>query len=433
MGPRRSPRKGGLDRSRIPPARPTRPLLRLLILSIRYAPEFTSNAVVITGLAQQLAARGHSVTVLAGTPHYQLPCVPPGYGWRPFHREFREGVKVIRCWAFPKSQGKVAKFLNYASFTFTSLIAGLFTERPEALIIVSPPFWLGFNALLLRLFRRCAVIYNAQDLFPDAYLASQEVRAGWLARAMSGLVTRIYRGADRITVITASFADAIAARGIDRGKVVTIPNFVDTTAVTPLPRANSFRRRHALDDKYVVMYAGNIGYTHGTELLVEAAAKLASIPDLLFLVVGGGSKQADLARLARRRRLANMQFLPTQPREFLPEMLATADVFVLTSKPGVGKTSFPGRIYNCLLAARPVVASFDEDSDLAQVLRTSGAGIVTAPGNVDDFCQALITLYHDAARRERLGRSGAEFMARHYSPQAVVEQYETLLMGLAAR
>jgi colanic acid biosynthesis glycosyl transferase WcaI len=407
--------------------------LRLLIYSIQYAPEFTSNAIVITGLAQQLAARGHQVTVLAGTPHYQLPRVPAGYRWRPFRREVREGVRVIWCWAFPKSEGKAAKLLNYASFTMTSFIAGLFIKRPEAVMVVSPPFWLGVNALLVRALRRGAVIYNAQDLFPDAYLASQEVRAGWLTRAMSGLMTRIYRRCDRITVITGSFAEAIAARGVDPVKVVTIPNFVDTTAVTPLPRANSFRRRHALDNRYVVMYAGNIGYTHGTELLVEAAEKLAAIPDLLFLVIGGGSKQADLARLARERRLANMQFLPTQPREILPEMLATAEVFVLTSKPGVGKTSFPGRIYNFLLAARPVVASVDEGSDLAHVLRSGGAGIVTAPGNVEDFCQALTTLYHDAALRERLGRSGAEFMARHYSPQGVVEQYETLLKGLAPR
>jgi glycosyltransferase involved in cell wall biosynthesis len=99
----------------------------------------------------------------------------------------------------------------------------------------------------------------------------------------------------------------------------------------------------------------------------------------------------------------------------------------------VGKTSFPGRIYNFLLAARPVVASVDENSDLAHVLRSGGAGIVIAPGNVEDFCQALTTLYHDAALRERLGRSGADFMARQYSPQAVVEQYETLLKELPAR
>jgi len=352
---------------------------------------------------------------------------------RPFRNESIEGVKVIRCWAFPKSSGKIAKLLNYGSFTLTSFAAGLFTRRPEAIIVVSPPFWLGFNALILRALRRCPVIYNAQDLFPDAYLASQEVKPGWMTRIMGGLMRRIYRGSDRITVITESFAEAIAAQGIDRNKMATIPNFVDTTAVTPLPRANSFRQRQELGDQFVVMYAGNIGYTHGTELLVEAAARLATLPDLHFVVIGGGSKQADLINLARERGLTNMRFLPTQPREVLPEMLATADVFVMTSKPGVGRTSFPGRIYNSLLAARPVVASMDENSDLAQVLRSSGAGMVTAPGNVEDFCHALTALYHDAASRQRLGRSGAEFMARCYSPQAVVEQYETLLKGLAAR
>jgi colanic acid biosynthesis glycosyl transferase WcaI len=388
---------------------------------------------VIAGLAQQLAARGHHVTVLAGTPHYQLPCVPPGYRWRPFRREVYKGVKVIRCWAFPKSNGKMAKLLNYASFTVTSIVAGLFTERPEAVIAVSPPFWLGLNALLIRAFRGGAVIYNAQDLFPDAYLASQEVDAGWLMRAMDSLMNGIYRASDGITVVSGSFAEAIAARGIDQGKVAVIPNFVDTTAVTTLPRANSFRRTRELNNKFVVMYAGNIGFTHGAELLVDAAAKLAAIPDLLFLVIGGGSKQGDLARLARERRLANLEFLPTQPRELLPEMLAAADVFVLTSKPGVGSTSFPSRIYNCLLAARPVVASFDENSDLAHLLLSAGAGAVTAPGKVDDFCEALTTLYYDASLRERLGRNGAEFMARHYSPQVVVDQYETLLKGLAAR
>ena len=266
--------------------------MRLLILSIQYAPEFTSNAIVITGLAQQLAARGHRVTVLAGTPHYHLPRIPPGYRWRPFRHEILRGVKVIRCWAFPRSEGKFAKLLNYGSFTLTSLAAGLFTERPDAVMVVSPPFWLGFNALLLRSLRRGAVIYNAQDLFPEAYLASGEIRAGWLERAMNRLMNRIYRASDRITVITESFAEAIAARGIEPGKVAVIPNFVDTAAVMPLPRQNSFRLRYAPDDKFVVMYAGNIGYTHGAEILVDAAAKLAAIPGLLFLVIGGGSKQA---------------------------------------------------------------------------------------------------------------------------------------------
>ena len=407
--------------------------MRLLIFSIRYAPEFTSNAIVISGLAEQLAARGHHVTVLAGTPHYQLSGVPSGYIWRLFRRETIEGVTVHRCWAFPRSEGKLAKALNYMSFTLTSLAAGLLAERPDVVMVVSPPFWLGSSALILRAFRSCPAIYNAQDLFPDAYVASQEVKPGLIMRTMSGLMNRIYRASDRVAVITESFAKAIAAGGIDPAKLAVIPNFVDTAAVKPLPRTNSFRRQHGLGDRFVVMYAGNIGYTHGTEILVDAAAKLQAIADLQFVVIGGGSKQVDLESLARRRGLANMKFLPTQPREVLPEMLATADVLVMTSKLGVGMTSFPGRVYNSLLAARPVVASVDDDSDLAHVLRSSGAGIVTPSGNVHALCNALTTLYHDVTLRERMGASGAEYMARCYSSEAVVDRYESLLKGLAAR
>ena len=406
--------------------------MRLLILSIQFAPEITSNAAVITGLAQALAVRGHQVTVLAGTPHYRLLHVPAGYLFRPFRREFRGGVKIVRCWAFPKSDGKVSKLLNYVSFTLTSFLASLFTGRPGAVLVVSPPFWLGFNALLLKALRRCPVIYSAQDLFPEAYLASGEVRAGRLTHAMSCLMTRIFRRCDRITVITGSFAEAIAAKGIDPRKIVSIPNFVDTSAIAPLPRSNSFSRRWGLDDKFVVMYAGNIGYTHGTELLVKAAEKLGPIADLRFLVVGGGSKQAALERLARERRLTNMQFLPTQPSELLPEMLASADVFVLTTRPGVGKTSFPSRIYSFLLAARPVIASVDRDSDMARLLDEANAGIITEPGNVKAFCRALETLYHDHSTRERLARKGREFLEHHYSPNAVVAQYDELLKRLVA-
>ena len=298
------------------------------------------------------------------------------------------------------------------------------------MLVISPPFWLGFNALFLKALWRCPVIYNAQDLFPDAYLASGEVRAGWLTRAMTCLMNRIYRRSDRITVITNSFAENITAQGIDPRKIQSIPNFVDTSAITPLPRCNSFSHRWMLEDKFVVMYAGNVGYTHGSEIVVEAAARLVSIEDLLFLVIGEGSKQADLARLARERQVANVMLLPTQPAETLAEMLASADVFVLTTKPGVGKSSFPGRVYSFLLAARPVVASVDAGSDTARLLREAGAGILTAPGDVEEFCRAIVTLYHDASARERLGRGGTEFMARHYSSDNVADQYDGLLREL---
>jgi colanic acid biosynthesis glycosyl transferase WcaI len=164
---------------------------------------------------------------------------------------------------------------------------------------------------------------------------------------------------------------------------------------------------------------------------VRAAEKLSPIRNLRLVIIGGGSKLDALAGETRARHLENVIFLPTQPGEVLPEMLASADVFVLTTRAGVGKTSFPARIYNYLLAARPVVASIDTDSDTAQMVREARVGLVTTPGDVEEFCAAITTLYHDGSARERMGLRGAEFMRRHYSANYVVEQYVGILKGLA--
>jgi colanic acid biosynthesis glycosyl transferase WcaI len=336
----------------------------------------------------------------------------------------------LNCWAFPKSNGKMAKLFNYLTFTCTAFFAAPFVRRPDAVLIVSPPFWLALVGLFLKYFRRCPVIYNAQDLFPEAYLASGEFRPGWFTDILSKLMMLIYRRSDRITVVTNSFVKTIAAQGIDAAKIVSIPNYVDTSMVTPRPRRNSFSRTHGLDDKFVVMYAGNIGYTHDVELLVEASEKLAPLKEVRILVVGGGSKKSDLVRMAERRGTDNLLFLERQPDELLSKLLATADVFVYASKPGAGEASFPGRIYNYLRAGRPIVASVDSEFDLAHFLRETGAGVVTDPGNAESLCQAIQTLYHDASARERMGRNGRAYMEREYSPRNIVESYDALLKQL---
>ena len=404
--------------------------MRLLIISIRFSPEIMSNANVITGLARALAGIGHEVTVVAGTPHDGLRHIEWGYVLRPFRWEKDAGVRIVRCWAFPKSNGKAAKFLNYITFTFTAFLAALFLGRPDAVVTVSPPLWLALVAMFLRTLHHCPVIYNAQDLFPEAYLASGEFHSGWLANLLSKLMVRIYRRSDRITVVTKSFVKTIAAKGIDAAKIIYIPNYVNSPMVTPRPRRNSFSRARGFDDNFVVMHAGNIGYTHEVELLVEASEKLAPLKDVRILIVGDGSKRAGLIRLAEKRDTQNLLFLDPQPDELLPELLATADVFVHASKRGAGVASFPGRIYNYLRAGRPIVASVDSEFDLAHLLRETGAGVVTEPGNAESLCQAIQTLYHDASARERMARNGRAYMERDYSPHAVIESYDSLLKQL---
>ena len=143
--------------------------IRVLVLSLYYSPEITANAPIVTELARMLAADGFEVQVVAGTPHYRLPEVPARYRRRLYVRKVLDGVAVTRCYAYPKSDGVLPKLLNYSSFLLTATPACLLAPRADVVLVVSPPFLLGFVGALVRWFRGSRLVYNAQDLFPEGY------------------------------------------------------------------------------------------------------------------------------------------------------------------------------------------------------------------------------------------------------------------------
>ncbi|MGH9577217.1 MAG: glycosyltransferase family 4 protein, partial [Terriglobales bacterium] len=270
----------------------------VLILSLHYAPEITGNAPLVTELARQLAARGFSMRVVAGTPHYRLPEVPAAYRGRLYLREMLDGVSITRCFAFPARHSPGSKIANFISFLATSLPASLVGPKPDWVLVVSPPFLLGLVGAAVKFLRGAKLAYNAQDLFPRAYVIGGMLREGWLARALAAVQRWVYRRADVVTTLAPAMVEELAAEGIPRSKLRMIPNFADEETLRPLPRDNEFSRQHALTGKFVVLYAGNIGTLHGAELLVPVAKQLEAYPDILVLVVGDGTARPLLERSA---------------------------------------------------------------------------------------------------------------------------------------
>jgi colanic acid biosynthesis glycosyl transferase WcaI len=405
--------------------------IRVLVLSLYYAPEITGNAPIVTELARMLAADGFTVQVVAGTPHYRLPEVPARYRRRLYVREVLDGVAVTRCYAYPKSDGVLPKLLNYSSCLLTATPACLLAPRADVILVVSPPFLLGLIGALVRLFRGSRVVYNAQDLFPEGYAGARVAPSGLFIRLVDLLQRWVFRLADAITVITPGFQRNLLSKGVPAQKIQVIPNFADHELVQPGPRDNPFARQHNLLNKFVVLSAGNIGFTRGTEVLVAAAKRLESCSDIIILVVGAGSERARLVRAAEAAGLGNMRFLPPQPTEILPLVLAAADVGVVTTRPGIAHASFPSRIYGLMAAARPVVGALDADSDPAELIRRAQCGLVVKPGNVEEITEALRSLRADETTRRRMGENGRQHLLEHYSKQTVSGSYAALLRQLA--
>src|SRR4030095_3648676 len=110
----------------------------------------------------------------------------------------------------------------------------------------------------------------------------------------------------------------------------------------------SFRRKHDLAGKFVVMYSGNHSPCHPLDTLLDAALQLNDRTEVAFCFIGGGSEQEKVREFAKLRSLQNILCLPYQPLKQLSNSLWAANLHVVVrGEPFVGIVH-PSKVYNII-------------------------------------------------------------------------------------
>lgn len=389
----------------------------------------------MTAIAGALTDRGHELHIVTALPWYRTHSLEPGWGGRLSRTESTDWGTITRLHPFPTDKSNIpARALAFGGFTALATLTALFKRvRPEVVLVMSPPLPLGFAGWLVGLFRRIPFVFNIQDVFPDVLIELGVLTNPRLIKASQMMERFLYRRSDAVTVLSEDLRDNLAnkLRGSGPERVRVIPNFVDTDRVKPLDRENSYRAEFGLVGKTVVLYAGNVGYSQSLDLVVEAARRHIDDDNLAFVINGGGSALADLKASASG--LTNLRFVDMQPRERLPEVLAAADIHLVPLKAGLARSSVPSKLYSILAAARPVLASVDQGTEVATTIERAGAGRSVPPEDADAFCLALDEMLASRSELVAMGESGRAFVEDWVSPAAVGEAYEKLFFELAGR
>ena len=183
----------------------------------------------------------------------------------------------------------------------------------------------------------------------------------------------------------------------------------------------------------VCLHAGNMGYKQGLANVVACAGLAGSDPGLCFVLMGDGSQRPLLEGLAARRRLANLRFLPIQPAELFPNVLAAADVLLVNQRAEVTDMSLPGKLTSYVLAGRPVVAAVSPNSETAREVVASGCGVVVRPDDPAALLAAVRSLAADPGRRARLGGAGRAYARATLTAAKALAGLEALVELIAAR
>lgn len=375
--------------------------MHILFLTDNFPPETNAPASRTYEHARQWVSEGHRVTIVTCAPNFPTGRVYEGYRNRLWHRETIDGIDVVRVWSFiSANEGFALRVLDFVSFMAAAMVAGLFVRKPDIVVATSPQFFTLIAGNWIRFWRRIPWVLELRDIWPESIKAVGAMKQSAIIRFLERVEMGLYRRADRIVVVARSFAEILAARGIDPGKIDIVTNGVDLSRFLPR-RSDDLRRRLGWSGRFVVGYIGTHGMAHALETILDAAEQMEAdgrTPDVLLAFIGDGARKDALRQEAERRGLANVQFLPSVPKEDVAEHWGALDATVVHLRAtDLFRSVIPSKIFEAMAMGVPILMGVEGEA--RDIVLDARAGLAFAPESAQGLADAIRALRADQALR----------------------------------
>jgi glycosyltransferase involved in cell wall biosynthesis len=380
-----------------------------------FYPDTTATGQLLTDLCEDLVRdHGCRVSVVAGpslNPSHEGRAGADGAGrWRLVGRETYRGIEIFRAQGTRLRKERFAgRATNYMTYFFSACWAGLKLDRPDVVVALTDPPIIGLAALASGKRFGAPLVMAFKDLFPEVTALLPDFRSETINSALQRINRFLVRRAARNLALGETMRRRlIDDKGAPPERTEIIPDWADTAAIAPGPKRNPFSIARGLADVFVVMHSGNLGLSQGLETIVDAAALLRDVPDLLVVFQGEGVMKPDLEVRARTLGLENVRFLPYAPREQLGESFASADLFIVSLQRGLSGYIVPSKLYGILAAGRPYVAAVEETCEVAAIAKAHDCGRLAEPGSARALADQIRAFYRDRDMTARCGRNARE-------------------------
>jgi glycosyltransferase involved in cell wall biosynthesis len=401
--------------------------VRICFLTHYFPPEAGAPQTRIDLLARTLAARGDTVTVHTGFPHYPSGVIPDPYRNRPWGRERRDGIMIVRSAVYPAAnRGFGRRLTDHASFGLSALATASLSGPVDVVVGETPPLFTAAAGVAYAAGKRAAYVVNVADRWPESAVQLGALHNRRAIAAAAGLERFIYRHADLVTAPTEGIVAALRSVPEAGSKARRLWPVVDLGRFASLQTA----RHDQPDSPLRLLYAGTVGLAQDLEVLIRAS-KLAGAAVVQTTIVGDGADAERLRKVIAALGVSNVALLGPVAAARVPSLYAAADAAaVLLRDLPIFTGALPTKLLEAMAAATPVLLAARGES--AELVAGAGAGVVVAPGSVTALADAIRALATDPATRLRLGRSGKVYAEAHFGADRAGEAWAAALTDAVA-
>lgn len=401
--------------------------MRILSLNAYYAPEIAASSYIFDNIREACIEAGHEIILYTPMPSRGISSeLRKSYKKKKYEEQFGGKLKIYRFSLFCEGKTTVWRAFRYFCCNVVHFTKGMFAKEIDLISVGSTPPTQGALSAIIKKFKKVPVIYYLQDIFPDSLVNAGLIKKGSLLWIIGRKIENFtYKNMDKIVVISEDLKQNIMSKGVPENKIEVIYNWVDEKAVININRdKNKLFDKYNIDrNKFYVTYCGNIGFTQNMDMLLDVAKELEQYRDISIIMVGDGAYRKEVENKITNNNIKNVKLLPFQPYEDISYVFSLGDVGLIISKENIGQNSVPSKTWSIMSAERPILASFDIDSQLSSIIKESNSGICVQAGDKEKLKEVVLNLFNNKIEAAQMGLNGRKFVLANLTREIGTAKY----------
>lgn len=394
----------------------------LVIAQYFYPEQFRIN-----DICTEWVKRGYKVTVITGIPNYPQGKYYDGYGLFKKRKETYNGIDILRIPLIPRGNNAIMLALNYFSFVVSGFFWKVFTKIKADYVFIFEvsPMTQALPGVWYARKRKVPCYLYVTDLWPENVEIVAGITNKKILNAIGVMVDFIYKRCDRIFTSSESFIEAIVDRGTNRNKLEFWPQYAEDY-YKPVDRSMANVAEIPQDGTFNIIFAGNIGFAQGLDILPEVAKILKETDTKVrFNIVGDGRFKETLQSKVRENYVYKFfNFIDKQPATRIPEFMAVSDATLISlSKSKVFSITLPAKTQSCLACGVPVVVS--ANGEIQDVINKADAGVCSDAGDAKGLAENIKKLVSMSAEKHKhMAHNAVDYYQKNFDKETLLNRMD---------